>query len=122
MDRCPFVFVRRAARLAGVCAISRHAATSASANASSLTCSGSRCSRRFGPGRKFCSIAANSAPVGVRIVERLARAIDGRDAALRNQEAHRSLHRVELGGDELADRAGTRRAWSRISVTPGLWR
>lgn len=40
---------------------SRQASTSASAKASSLMCSGSRLSWRFGPGRKPASSAANSA-------------------------------------------------------------
>jgi hypothetical protein len=40
---------------------------------------------------------------GLRIVERLARRIEGRDTALGQKEAHRPFHLVEATADPLAD-------------------
>src|SRR5450631_778323 len=43
--------------------------------------------------------------VRLGVVERLAGLVDRRDAAFRDEEAHRAGHRIELVGEEHADRA-----------------
>ena len=84
-------------------AISPKCATRASANAGSLMLWGRRTRRRFAPARKPRRDGVEQRLVGGGIPERLARRVDPRDAALRDQEPHRPLHPVQLVHDELAD-------------------
>ena len=55
--------------------------------------------------------------VGGGIMERLAGRIERRDAAFRDQEAHRAVHLVEPAGDPIAHARVFFSAVVRISVT-----
>ena len=70
-------------------ATSRQAATSASANASSLMCMRQAHELAVGAGAEALLDRGEERAVGLRIVERLARPVDRRDAAFGNEEAHR---------------------------------
>jgi hypothetical protein len=59
--------------------------------------------------------------VGGRIVKGCRRGVEQRDAALGDEEAHRSLHAVQPLADPAAHRSFSS-AVVRISVTCGLWR
>ena len=68
-------------------------------------CSGRRMQLAVGAGAEALLDRREQRAIGLGVVERLARPVDRRDAAFGDQEAHRPAHRVELGGDEVADRA-----------------
>ena len=102
-------------------ATSRQAATSASAKASSLMCSGRRTSLRIGAGAKALLDRREQRAVGLGIVERLARLVDRRDAAFGDQEAHRAGIAFSFAAMN-SPIARHSSAVVRISVTVGLWR
>ena len=85
-------------------AISRNWATSASANGGSLMLYGRRIRRRRSSGAEIVGERLEQRRVGLGIVERLARRIEQRHAALGDQEAHRPFAPVELLGDPRAHR------------------
>src|SRR5206468_5514286 len=55
------------------------------------------------PGAEVRRDDIEQGPVGRRVPERAARAVETREAALGDEEAHRTLHAIELVDDEPAD-------------------